>query len=567
MTNKEIARLLSETSDLVELTGGNEYRARAYAGAARSIDDLDAPASQLAGDDALTDLDGIGDALAGDIRSILQSGSFGLRDELLGQLPKGLPELLRVQGLGTKKVRRLWQEADVTTLDQLEMIAESGRLANLNGFGEKTQQNVLENLRQLKRYRQQRRYRDALAQVDPVLRALRDASGVERVEVAGALRRKRETVERAVLLAQADAPESVRHALADHLESAEPRPEGDQVVFEGALPGRKDSALPLEIRLAPPERFGTAWWLLTGSEEHARAFREAHGEPDAHASESGVYDEAGLPFVEPELREGRGELKAAAEGRLPDLITEDDLRGSLHNHSTYSDGADTLRAMAEAARAMGLSYFGVCDHSRSLSIASGLSIDDVRRQQDEIRELNDEYNELDDSDFRVLSGIESDILKDGALDYPDDVLDSFDFVVASVHSGFNMTEDEATERVARAVRNPHTTILGHATGRLLLAREGYPLDHERVIAACAEAGTAIELNANPYRLDMDWRYLRFATEQDVLISINPDAHSTDELKYTRWGVAVARKAWLTAEDCLNAKLLDDFKNWLDEREA
>lgn len=243
-------------------------------------------------------------------------------------------------------------------------------------------------------------------------------------------------------------------------------------------------------------------------------------------------------------------------------MTTGELRGSLHNHSTYSDGAHSLRDMAETARDMGLSYFGICDHSQSLQVADGMTPDEVKEQQAEIRTLNEEFATRD-RPFRIFSGIESDILKDGSLDYEEDVLESFDFVVASVHTGFNMTEAEATERVVQAVENPHTRILGHPTGRLLLVREGYPLDHERVIDACAEHDVAIEVNANPYRLDLDWRYIRQATEAGVLISINPDAHATGELEYVRWGVAVARKGWLTAANCLNAKSLTEFTEWIE----
>ena len=261
------------------------------------------------------------------------------------------------------------------------------------------------------------------------------------------------------------------------------------------------------------------------------------------AEEETIYTAAGLALVPPELREGRGEVEAAANDALPDLIGLDDLQGSLHNHSTYSDGAHSLRDMAEAARNLGLSYFGICDHSQSLQVAGGLSTDEVERQQEEIQALNASYAAHEDEDgaFRIFSGIESDILKDGSLDYDEDVLASFDFIVASVHTGFSMSKAEATERILRAVENPYTRILGHPTGRLLLVREGYDINHERVIDACAAHGVAIELNANPYRLDLDWRWVHRATDAGVLISINPDAHATGELENVRWGVEVARK--------------------------
>ncbi len=563
MTNKALARALKETAALVELTGGNPHRARALHGAARTLDDLDEPATRLLEAGTLTDLPGIGAGTAGHIGDLVRRGSFDLRDGLLEEVPPGLLDVLRVRGLGTKKARRLWTELGIASLDDLEAAAAAGRLAALDGFGAKTQANLLENARLEKRYRQRRRFAEALTAAEPVLEALRRTEGVLRAELTGALRRTLETVAAAEIVAVAERPRAVQNAIADHLTDEAPRPEGDDLVLEGHLP----DGLPLRIRLVPEKRFGTAQWLMTGAEAHCAAFQEKHGAPEAHADEEALYAAAGLPFIAPELREGRGELQAAATGALPDLIRLEDLRGALHNHSTYSDGAHTLREMAEAARAMGLEYFGICDHSQSLAIADGLSPVAVARQQDEIRALNKEFAEGGGAPFRIFSGTESDILKDGALDYSDDVLASFDFVVASVHTGMSMTEKEATARIVTAVENPHTTILGHATGRLLLSREGYPLDHRRVIKACAEHGVAIELNANPYRLDLDWRFVREAIEAGVLISINADAHSVEALGHLRWGVAAARKGWLTAAQCLNAKPLEAFADWLDARRS
>jgi DNA polymerase (family 10) len=318
------------------------------------------------------------------------------------------------------------------------------------------------------------------------------------------------------------------------------------------------------ISTTAPETFGSALFELTGSERFLAEWRARYGEAAAADSEARIFADSGLPEIPPELREDEAAIDLAENELLPVLIEEADLKGTLHNHSTYSDGAHTLDEMVMAARAMGLSYFGICDHSQSLKIANGLTVDDVRRQQEEIRALNERLQSADPP-FRIFSGTESDILADGSLDYPDDVLASFDFVVASVHVGFNMTESQATERVVRAVENPHTRILGHPTGRLLLRREGYPLDHEAVLDACARNRVAVELNANPYRLDLDWRRIRMATEKGVLISINPDAHAIDQLAYTKWGIAVARKGGLTIESCLNAMSLEDFAAWISSR--
>lgn len=561
MTNKEVARALDETASLIELTGGNAFRARAFSRAARTVRDLETPIEEHAEDGTLTDVDGIGDGLAADIQALLSRGSFDLRDDLLNAVPTGLLDVLRVKGLGTKKVRTLWQELDITSLDELEHAAQAGAVASLDGFGKKTQQNIIENVRLMRRYMKRRRLPEALSAASAVVERLHALPTVQRAEVSGEARRRLETVGQVALIVVTERPQDVRDELADLVENDAPRPVGDDLVLEGTVA----DGLPLHVRIVPAERFGTAQWLLTGSAEHCAAFEEAYGAPAAFAEEADLYASAGVQAIPPELREGHGELEAAADDALPTLITFGDLRGTLHNHSTYSDGTHALRAMAEAAQDMGLEYFGVCDHSQSLSIANGMPPKRVREQQEEIVQLNKTFAE-DDRPFRIFSGIESDVLKDGSLDYEDDVLASFDFVVASVHTGFNMTETEATERVIRAVSNPYTTILGHATGRLLLVREGYPLNHSRVIEACAEHNVAIELNANPYRLDMDWRWIREATERGVLISINPDAHATDELANMRWGTEVARKGWLTPDKCLNAKSLDAFAAWLDARQ-
>jgi DNA polymerase (family X) len=341
-----------------------------------------------------------------------------------------------------------------------------------------------------------------------------------------------------------------------------PSPDSSGRMLIGELP----DSFPVRIHVCEPADFGRVLWETTGSEAHVA--RLAGSLVDvSFAEEMGIFDHLGIPFIVPELREDTGEVEAANENRLPRLIEVADLRGSLHNHSNYSDGSNTLLEMAEATRSRGLSYFGICDHSRSLVIANGMPIERAVKQREEVERLNASFAANGSEPFRVFWGIESDILSDGSLDYPEDVLASFDLIVASVHQGFNMTEKEATERLIAAVRNPFTTILGHMTGRLLLSREGYPVDHAAVIDACSEEGVAIELNANPYRLDMDWRWIRYATDRGVLIAINPDAHLIAELDLVEFGVAVARKGWLTADQCLNALDLPAFDAWLAAHRA
>jgi DNA polymerase (family 10) len=556
MTNNAIASVLQETADLIELTDGNPHRARAFSRAARALEDLSDPAPDRLETDTLTDVGGIGDAMADHVADIVRTGTFALHDELLNAIPPGLLDVMRVKGLGTKRTRRLWQELEITTLDELEAAAEDDHITTLSGFGAKTQSNILENVRRLRAYDQQWRLPDARAAATDLLDALRGLDTVERAEMTGALRRNREVVSHVDLIAATEDADALRDWMAELGE--EPPAEMD-TGFATTLP----DGVPLRLHVSSPARFGTAWWRTTGAPPHTEAFTDRFGPPAAHPTEDAVFATADLPVIPPELRENDGELDAAAAHALPPLITTDDLRGCLHNHSTYSDGADSLRTMAEAARSLGFSYFGICDHSQSLQIASGLSPDAVRRQHDEVQALNEEMND----DFRIFHGIESDILADGALDYDDDILDLFDFVVASVHTGFSMTEAEATERVVTAVQNPYTRILGHPTGRLLLSRDGYPLDHASVIEACVAHDVAIELNANPYRLDLDWRWVQRAIEAGALLSINPDAHATSELRYVEWGVRVGRKGWLTADDCLNAKPLADFTKWVERTPA
>ncbi len=559
MTNKAIARVFKETADLIELTGGNSFRARAFSRAARTIERMDETISSLHAEGALTDVDGIGEGLAAQIDELLKTGSFSDHEELLSSLPPGLPDVMNVKGLGAKKVRRLWQELDVTSLDELEHAAKSGQIASLRGFGKKTQENIIANVQQQRAYQKRRRYADAYTEAAPVLAQLQNHPAITRAEWAGPMRRKLETVDRVNFVIVCTEEAALDQILLDAgLQNVEAG--GENVT--ATLP----DGLKVVIHLAGPDSFGTDLWKATGPDEHIQAYEQSHGAPAPFAEEEEVFAAAHLPALPPELRDDPYWLEQAASNGLPELIELADLRGTLHNHSTYSDGAHSLKEMADAARELGYSYFGICDHSRSLKVANGLSIDRVHKQQDEIKNLNTAYAADEGDAFRIFSGIESDILQDGTLDYPEEVLASFDFVVASVHTGFGMTEAEATQRIITAVSNPFTSILGHPTGRLLLRREGYPIDHEAIIEACAAHNVAIELNANPYRLDLDWRWIRHATEAGVPIAINPDAHAINQLEYVRWGVAVARKGGLTPEQCLNALTLEEFSTWLQARQ-
>jgi DNA polymerase (family X) len=559
MTNKEIARGLKLTSNLIELTGGNDFRARAYAGAARRVDDLDDPVAQLVEAGRLTGIPGIGAGLASDIEAFVRTGTFDTLDELLSVVPAGLMDVLRVKGLGPRKVRALWQELGVTTIDDLEEMALTGRIAGLPGFGKKSEERVLEEVRHVRTYMGRRHYAMVAGALDPLFEALRDSDGVDQVQPAGTLRRGAEDLSEVELVVSGD-----RDIIVDIL-SEFCRSAADGSVNEALYAGILPDGLPIRVYHAGPEDFPLEWWRRTGSQAHIEAFEQDYEVMEKPPTEAAIYHGVGLSFVPAELREGEGELEAAARDAIPRLIEVGDLRGTLHNHTTASDGVHSLREMAEAARAMGYEYIGICDHSRSLAIANGLSIERLRRQGEEIRALNEELAHTSGPTLRIFHGTECDILRDGSLDFPDDVLGELDFVVASIHSGFSMTEDEATERLIRAAEHPLVDILGHLTGRLLLRREGYPVNHLAVIDACARNGVAIEINANPYRLDMGWRFIRAATAQGVPIAINPDAHSIEELRFVEWGIAAARKGWLTAEQCLNALPAVEFDRWLKHR--
>lgn len=543
MTNEEIAAALKQTGQLIELTGGNAFRARAFENAARTLGRLEESVRTRAVEGTLTEIDGIGDGLAEDVRSLVETGSFPGRDELLDELPEELPDLLRIKGLGTKKVRAIWQELDVHSLDGLEEAARSGRLTGLSGFGPKTRDRVLEQIELVRSYMGRSLLPEAVREGESLCAELEALDDVRRAVPAGAARRAMETVSELVIVCATERADRI----------------------DGVLPDRSDSGLPVRVHAVPPESFGTELWLHTGSSAHVERFRERYGTPGTHATEEELYAEAGLSLVPPELREDRGEL-GRAEGEQPRRLLEiSDLAGSVHAHTTYSDGSHTVEEMAQAARRLGRSYLVISDHSQSLQVAGGLGPEEVRRQRREIDALNEAWASRGVSSFRLFAGIESDVLPDGSLDYSDRVLAEFDVVIASVHSRFEMDRAEATDRIIRAVSNPHTDILGHPTGRLLLRREGYPLDHERIIAACAEQEVAIELNANPRRFDLDWRWIAAAAEAGVPISINPDAHNTDQLRYERWGVRVARKGGLTASDCLNARPVEAFERWLSRR--
>jgi DNA polymerase (family X) len=566
MNARDVSSILDEMAVLLELSGANPFRARAYSNAARTLKGLTEDLEQLVREDRLGEVQGIGKGLTGNITELVTTGSLGDYDELKASLPEGLPEIVKLPGLGPKRVKRIYDDLGVTNLGELEYACRENRLASLDGFGKKTQQNVLKAIAFRLLGRDRHLYHRAYDAAQSLLAFVKEQPGVIRAEIAGSLRRHRETIGDLDILAAA--PEEARDVI---MEAYTSQADVEDVVAHGRTKSsiRLKSGINADLRVVDDESYPFALNYFTGSKDHNTAIRSRakrqgmklneynllreNGDAVPCDTETGLYAALGLAYIPPEMREDLGEIDAAESDHLPDLVDMENMRGILHVHTTASDGAHTLEQMAQAAHELGAEYLGICDHSKSAVYAGGLSVEDVYAQWSEIDALNEQLDGI-----TLLKGIESDITSEGGLDYDDDVLSGFDFVVASVHSRLNMTEDEATERLLRAIDHPATTILGHPTSRLLLAREGYPLDMPRIIQRCAQRSVAIELNASPHRLDVDWRWCRRAKEVGVPIAINPDAHSVDGLNDTEIGVAVARKGWLGPDDVLNTRTLENF---------
>jgi DNA polymerase (family X) len=572
VNGRDVASVLSEIATLAELRGENPFRTRAFANAARLLEGTDADLEALAAADELTALPGIGPGIAEVIRELVETGGSTMHDELRATVPPGLFDLLRIPGLGAKRIHKLHEALGIDSLAALEEAAQAGRIAALSGFGAKTEAKLLDGVAFVRSTLGQRRYPGALDLAARLVDWLRAQPGVEAAEIVGALRRRVEVVPRIDLLVCASDADDVlrRFSALNGVAAVTDEPAA------GSVSLRLADGMAARLRCVGSDAWVGAVVWETGSEEHLRelaAHADARGDRyDEHGlhtaggaravfqREAELYDALGLQYIAPELREGRGEVAAAAAGALPKLVELADLRGTFHCHTTYSDGRATLEEMAAAAASRGWKYLGIADHSRTASYAGGLSPAAVKKQHAEI----DAYNRSGGA-VRLFKGIESDILSDGSLDYPDDVLAGFDYVVGSVHSGFQMSEREMTDRLLRAIENPHLTMLGHLTGRLLLVRDGYAVDVRAVIDAAAAHGVAIEINADPHRLDLDWRHVRYAAEQGVVIPINPDAHSTAGLDNVAFGVDAARKGWLEPRHVLNTWTTEDVAEYFAKR--
>jgi DNA polymerase (family X) len=546
----EVIGLLREFGQRVALRGGNPYRGKAYARAAESLGTLTVPLAELIRDGRLREIRGVGEAIADTITRLHETGTHPGLEAMRKDIPAGVLEMLSVPGLRPEKVMKLYKELGITSLAALEEAAKADRLKGVKGLGPALQTKILQGIAIGRAGEGRLHLHRAASLLESAEERLRQSHpDLKRITPAGDFRRGCELVSDLALVVEAS----------------------------GAEAGTIRSGSRLYIHLTDPAHYGITLLRATGAAAHleqleALAARKGfildagglqRGRKLVARSEQEIYAALGVQFIEPELREGSDEITLAIKHALPKLVTDQDLRGILHAHTDLSDGVDTLEVMAAATRARGHQYFGVADHSKSAHYAGGLSVEEIEAQHAEIDQLNSGYGKS----FRILKGIESDILADGSLDYPDDVLARFDFVVASVHGRFKLDRKTQTERIIRAVENPFTTILGHMTGRQLLRRPGYDVDIEAILAACAEHGVAVEINANPWRLDLDWRWHRRALDLGCMMSINPDAHSTAELDLTRWGLEMARKGRVPAERVLNALTLPRLLQHLRRRKS
>jgi DNA polymerase (family X) len=562
--SRTAAHVLSQIAAYLELKGENSFKCRAYQGAAKGLLTLNADdLAPLYESGELGAVRGLGPATLAVVRDLIESGESRYLEQLRESTPEGLLDMLDISGMTPARIHLVYEQLGIETVEELEAAAKDGRLATLPKWGPKTAQKILKGIAQMREQGSLRLYHHAIVEANNLLAAVRSNPDVERAELAGPLRRKMEvagTVD--IVAACRREPVKVAQSFARLPGIVKATGEGASVsvhFVDGAQ---------LELHCVTPELFVSALWLATGNEEHVAqvsallAKRGIELQDERITDEAAVYRLAGIAYVEPEMREGTGEVAAAKSKKLPTLLEYGDIRGVLHCHSFYSDGKASIAEMARAAQERGWDYIGITDHSQAAFYAGGLTREQVRQQHGEIDELNATL-----TDFRVLKGIEADILADGQLDYGDELLEEFDFIVGSIHSRFSMEGPKMTERVLRALDDPRLTILAHPTGRLLLNRPPYDIDIDAVLEKANDVGVAVELNADPHRLDLDWRHLQRAKQLGVIIEIGPDAHSTTSLDYMDLGVSIARKGWLEKKDVLNTRSAEDIVSFARHRRA
>jgi DNA polymerase (family 10) len=554
MENKTIARTLRLLSQLMELHDENPFKIKSVANAAFKVDKLPYPiASKTLAE--IEQVDGLGKSIAGKIWEIIESNSLLDLSELLNKTPPGIVEMMRIKGLGPKKILIIWKELGIENVGELYYACNENRLIEAKGFGLKTQEEIKKTIEFNMASNGRFLYAQVESFAEALLNQIKTEIKPEHVWLTGQYRRRSEIIDSLDLIVVKE----LDHTILQKLESWDIdglEIHGNQIKFQ------TEQGVIVHLHFVNNNELGWELILKTGNQEHVEILKSMLKGVDIDGkTESEIYELAGIPYIEPELREGDNEFKLVKSNSLPQLIEYSDLRGSLHNHSTWSDGVHTLEEMALFCKnELKLEYLGICDHSKSAFYANGLNETRISAQQREIDELNKKL-----SPFKIFKGIESDILYDGSLDYSDEVLGSFDFIVASVHSVLNMNELKATERLIKAIENPYTTILGHPTGRLLLSRSGYPIDHKKVIDACAANQVIIEINANPLRLDLDWRWHQYAITKGVMLSINPDAHRKEGFNDMKFGTLIARKGGLSKENCLNAMNFEQISIFFEQK--
>lgn len=569
MQNAEIAKMFDEVADLLEIQNANPFRVRAYRNASRLIGDLPELLSEILhdADRSLTDLPGIGDDLAGKIKTIITTGSLPQLEELRSQVPRGVVEMLRIPGLGPKKAAALFKELHVTTLDMLKAACEEGKVAELKGFGKKTATIILEGLKNLEQSGKRSYLAEAKPLTDEILADLRKLKSVKHAEAAGSFRRRRETVGDLDMLVTCDDSAGPMDLLASHplVEKVLARGETKQRV-------RLKSGIEMDLRVVPDESYGAALVYFTGSKAHNIVLRRLAQDRDLKINEYGVfhgkksiagrteeevYKAVDLPWIPPELREDRGEFDLATKGKLPNLVELADIKGDLHMHTTATDGAATIREMAEAGKARGYKYIAITDHSKRVTMANGLDAKRLRSHWKEIEKVRKQVDGIE-----ILRGVECDILEDATLDLPDDVLAEADWVIAVLHYGLKQPRDQIMKRLMTAIRNPHVRILGHLSGRMIGKRPGADMDVSEILKAAADHGKLIEINAHPSRLDIDDVGAAAAKDKGIPIVINTDAHSVNGFDVMQYGIYQARRAGLEAKDVANTRTWAQFKKLL-----
>lgn len=520
MNNKEIASVFKLVGQLMELHGENKFKTRSYSNLAFQIGKYPKPLTDLASDE-LEQIPGLGKNIASKLQELLETGEMEYLQRWLDQTPQGVVEMLAVKGMGPSKVRTVWQDMEIESIGELLYACNENRLVDLKGFGEKTQASVKASIEFMMEQRNKFHYSSIEGLIEEVREEVMKANPDAKIEVVGEAARKCPMINKLEFVVTDNASD---------------------------FPDTSNVNVDIKFHSVSESEFEMECFKRSATEEHLKQLN-LNGEHSVNE----VYSSNDLGFIPAEMREGRFEFDWIKAHSAEDLITDQDLRGCLHNHSTYSDGIHTLEEMATFLKEAGYEYFGISDHSQTAVYASGLKEDEIRKQHEEIDKLNEKL-----APFKILKGIESDILGDGSLDYPESVLKTFDFVVASIHSSMKMDEETATKRLIKAIENPYTSILGHPTGRLLLSRPGYPIHHKKIIDACAANGVHMELNANPMRLDIDWTWIPYCMEKGVKVSINPDAHRKEGFDHMRYGVMAARKGGLTKSMCLNAMGLEDL---------